>query len=232
MRLDEDMHVHTTYSDGRDTVEEVIDVAKRRGLRRIGFADHVRTDTPWLPDYVEHLRHARQGAEIEVVIGVESKLLDTTGTLDMPTNTSGVERILVADHRLPVGDELLGPRQVRERLGEGLLQRADVWESLLTAYESCASRWRLLQLAHPMSFLAKVGIHEAEIPRQRLEHCARVLAMHGVHVEASERWRCPSPTSLAIFARAGVQLVASTDAHDARAVGHYEFIGCLDRNVA
>jgi len=232
MRLDEDMHVHTTYSDGRNTVEEVIDIAKRRGLRRIGFADHVRASTSWLPKYVEHLRSARRWAGIEVVIGVETKLLDTAGTLDMPTDQRGVERLLVADHRLPINDELLGPRQVRERLDAGVLERSDVWSSLLTAYESCAAIQHALQLAHPLSFLGKVGIQEDEVPIRRLEHFARVLALHGVQVEVSERWQCPSPASLAVFARAGVQLVASTDAHDARAVGRYEFVRCLDQSVA
>ncbi len=228
MRLDEDMHVHTTYSDGRNTVEEVIDVAKRRGLRRIGFADHVRKSTSWLPEYVEHLRRARRWAGLEVVIGVEAKLLDTAGTLDMPSKAPGIDRVLVADHRLPFGDELLGPRQVREGLQEGAIERSEVWESLLVAYESCAVRRRSLQLAHPLSFLAKVGICETEIPEQRLAHFAQLLAEHGGQVEASERWRCPSTTTLAAFARAGVHIVASTDAHDARAVGRYEFIQCLD----
>ncbi|MGH1347038.1 MAG: PHP domain-containing protein [Nannocystales bacterium] len=232
MRLDEDMHVHSTYSDGRNTVEEVIDVAKRRGLRRIGFADHVRASTSWIPAYVNHLQRARRWSGLEVVIGVESKLLDTAGSLDMPADATGIERVLVADHRLPIGDELLGPREVRERLAEGVIQRAEVWSSLLTAYEACASSPYPLQLAHPLSFLAKVGIPEAEVPLHRLDHLAGVLAARDVLVEVSERWRCPSPSTLAVFAQAGVQLVASTDAHDMRSVGRYEFVRCLDLDLA
>ena len=35
-----DYHIHTTYSDGRNTPEEYIEEAIRKGFTRIGFSDH------------------------------------------------------------------------------------------------------------------------------------------------------------------------------------------------
>lgn len=224
MQLDEDMHVHTTFSDGRHSVEVAIDHAKARGLKRLGLADHVRAETDWLATYVEHVSCVRESLDIEVVIGVEAKLLDELGTLDLPDDISGIERILVADHRLPSNGELLGPRQVREALRDGTMSKVEVWDTLLYAYEGCALRYKNLQLAHPLSFVARVGIDEREIPPARIVRFAHAMANAGVAVEVSERWKCPSQGTIAILANAGVELVASSDAHDAGAIGVYDYV--------
>lgn len=227
MQLDEDMHVHTTFSDGRHSVEVAIDHAQTLGLRRLGLADHVRAETDWLPTYVEHVSTLRETLELEVVIGVEAKLLDELGTLDLPDDISGIERILVADHRLPYRGELLGPRQVREALRDGSMAEVEVWDTLLYAYEGCALRYRNLQLAHPLSFVARVGIDEQTIPRARIARFAHAMANAGVAVEVSERWKCPTQGTIAILADAGVELVASSDAHDAGAIGVYDYVRAL-----
>ena len=40
MRLKIDLHVHTVYSDGSGTVEQVLDTARRRGLDGLAITDH------------------------------------------------------------------------------------------------------------------------------------------------------------------------------------------------
>ena len=42
-----DLHTHTTYSDGRDTPEEMIKEALERGLMCFGISDH--SPTPFDP---------------------------------------------------------------------------------------------------------------------------------------------------------------------------------------
>lgn len=76
-----DYHVHTTYSDGRDTPEACIKEAVRAGLREIGFADHITLvnekqkwcmDHSLLPDYTTHiLRLSREHPEIGIRLGIE-----------------------------------------------------------------------------------------------------------------------------------------------------------------
>jgi len=230
--IDEDMHVHSTFSDGRHSAFEVLRSARARGIKRLGFADHVRRDSDWLPTYVHCLRRMRAHTETEIVIGVEAKLLDGLGTLDVPDAREGVERILAADHRLPWHGQLLGPRQVREAMGAGLLSAAEVHETLLAAYEGCARRYQGVQLAHPLSLLARVGVPEADIPRWRLRRFAAVLAEAGAVVEVSERWKCPTRETLKILAEEGVTIVASTDAHDAGMVGRYDYVREATRGLA
>ena len=35
-----DLHIHTTFSDGRNTPEEIMEAAKAAGLRYISITDH------------------------------------------------------------------------------------------------------------------------------------------------------------------------------------------------
>jgi predicted metal-dependent phosphoesterase TrpH len=60
-----DLHLHTTYSDGSYTPEQVVDLARRSGLSAIAITDH---DT--LAGVVP-ARDAAAGSNLEVVPGVE-----------------------------------------------------------------------------------------------------------------------------------------------------------------
>ena len=58
--LAEDMHVHSTFSDGEGTIEENIAAAEERSLTALTCVDHVRRDTDWHPGFVEEVRRARR----------------------------------------------------------------------------------------------------------------------------------------------------------------------------
>ena len=88
--LDEDYHVHSTFSDGVNTVAENVDAAVRAGLRSVCLAEHVRASTSWLPDFVSAVGELRPPAELTVRTGVEAKMLDMTGRLDLPADLAGI----------------------------------------------------------------------------------------------------------------------------------------------
>ena len=61
--LDEDHHVHSTFSDDAvSTVAENVRAARERGLRVVVLADHVRQGSPWVPDFVAAVRELRARA--------------------------------------------------------------------------------------------------------------------------------------------------------------------------
>lgn len=82
--LTQDMHVHSTFSDGKNTIEENIAEAERIGLTELTCVDHVRADTEWVPDYVAAVRGAAEQTPIALHCAVEAKILDTEGRLDVP----------------------------------------------------------------------------------------------------------------------------------------------------
>jgi PHP domain len=50
--LDQDFHVHSTFSDGASTLAENVAAARDRELRTLCLVDHVRRDTAWVPEFV------------------------------------------------------------------------------------------------------------------------------------------------------------------------------------
>ena len=76
-----DLHVHTTWSDGKNTPEEMVNAAIARGMERIGFSDHSYTsfdktgclsesgDGEYRAD-INRLKEKYRG-KIEILCGVE-----------------------------------------------------------------------------------------------------------------------------------------------------------------
>src|SRR5699024_12462286 len=60
-----DLHVHSNFSDGKDSVNKVLDLAKARGVKMLSFVDHDTNLT-----YNEALPYARR-IGIDLVPGIE-----------------------------------------------------------------------------------------------------------------------------------------------------------------
>ena len=122
VNLLQDMHVHSTFSDGRDTLEANVAQAETLGLTQLGCVDHVRADTAWAPAYASAVQRVSGETGVELQCGIEAKLLDTSGALDLPEGIGGVDAIYVADHQVPLADGPNHPDAVRARLERGQLQ--------------------------------------------------------------------------------------------------------------
>src|SRR5436190_1523407 len=118
--LREDHHVHSTFSDGRSTLEENIAEAERIGLGHLGCVDHVRADTTYLPDYSAAVRALRGKTAVSLSVGIEAKILDADGRLDLPAgHLETIDVIYAADHQFPWRDGPRSPRDVKADLDNG-----------------------------------------------------------------------------------------------------------------
>ncbi|MEU0741580.1 PHP domain-containing protein [Streptomyces sp. NPDC006134] len=225
--LAEDFHTHTAFSDGRDSLDAMVRAAAGAGLRTLYVTDHVRRDTRWLPEYTRAVREAaRRAAPLRVVCGVEVKILDTAGRLDLPPDLTGVRHVAVADHRFPLPGGPAAPGEVRDLLAAGELGPEQALDALTEATVAAvhsvpASCTR--HLAHLFSVLPKAGLSEDAVGPERLARIAAACRETGTAVEANEKWRCPGPAALAALRRHGVHLVAGSDAHTAEAVGAWSY---------
>jgi putative hydrolase len=241
--LDQDFHVHSTFSDGASTLAENVGAARDRGLRTLCLVDHVRRDTGWLPEFTAAVAQLRQqevlrgqvgplgqeGARdrpgLRILAGVEAKILDCAGRLDLPSRLDGIDLVLIADHQFPGDDGPVHPVRVRERLGSGAMTAAEAIARLCEATANAARATdRPCMLAHLFSVLPKVGLDEAMVPGPLLASLASQVAEAGAMIEINEKWECPSARTVAALARTGMPVVAGSDSHHCRDVGVYRSV--------
>ena len=222
-----DHHVHSTFSDDAvSSLDQNVAAAAAAGLDTLRLVDHVRRSTDWVPEYLAAVTALRVPEGLTVLTGVEAKILDRSGELDIPALPAGIDRILIADHQFPGADGPLGPTEVRERLAAGW-DTEDALDDLVHALVRAMERHPGNQLAHCFSILPKIGLGEAQLGRERLAAWASAAASTGTLVEVNEKWGCPTPAPLAALRDAGAELVASTDSHEAATVGRYERVRAL-----
>jgi putative hydrolase len=222
--LDEDFHVHSTFSDGASTLAENVEAARDRELRTLCLVDHVRRDTAWVPDFIAAVETYRHQPGLRVLAGVEAKILDTSGRIDTPPDLSGIDLVLIADHQFPSDDGPVHPAEVRAVISGGGMTAAEAIERLCEATANSLGAGSRSLLAHLFSVLPKIGLNEAMVPDSLLTHLAKRVAHAGTMIEVNEKWSCPSVRTVTAMATAGVSLVAGSDSHHCRNIGMYDSV--------
>ncbi len=134
MNFDEDYHVHSTFSDdGSSTLAENVSAAAERGLRTLCLADHVRRDTAWVPEFAAAVGEYRGRPELRVLAGVEAKIWDGSGRLDLPDALDGIDLVLIADHQFPADNGPVHPAEVRSAIAYGEMTAAEAIERVCEA---------------------------------------------------------------------------------------------------
>jgi putative hydrolase len=226
-----DFHVHSTFSDDAlSTIAENLAAAAEVGLAEIRLVDHVRQSTTWVPDFVRAVAGAPTYDGLLVRTGVEAKILNARGELDLPPDLlvgpGGVDAVLIADHQFPGLDGAWTPEQTKARLADGLAV-SDALDLLVGATIAAMESVEWGQLAHCFSILPKIGLSESDLSDEHLAAWAAAAAETGTLIEVNEKWDCPSPRSLRAALAAGAQLVASTDSHVASDVGRYAAVASI-----
>jgi DNA polymerase (family X) len=202
-----DLHCHTTWSDGRASVEEMGQAARERGYEYLAICDHtpaVGAVTGLRPDDVR-----RQGEEIAAA----NELLAPFRIL------RGIECDILPDGRLDLPDDVLAELdwvQASVHGGQRMPRRemtARVEAALRNPHVSC--------LSHPK------GRYINRRPENALdlERVFEIALEQGVAVEVNG---LPDRLDLSgehvrEALRAGVEIVCSTDAHSVRGLDNMEF---------
>src|SRR3984957_19223351 len=185
--LDEDFHVHSTFSDdGASTLAENVRAARQRGLRTVCLVDHVRRDTRWLPEFAAAVEQYRGQPGLRVLPGLR--------------NIGGIDLVLIADHQFPADNGPVHPDEMRAALAFGSITPAEAIERLCEATAQAATgaaaggaaahsvaNGRPL-LAHLFSLLPKIGLNEAMIPDALLTDLAKRVSHAGAMAEVNEKW--------------------------------------------
>ncbi len=192
-----DLHLHTSATDGRASLEEMVEEAQRRGLRYVAVTDHSRRltvahglDAKRLArqiDKIDRINQATRG--ITVLKGIEVDILED-GTLDLPESVlARLDIVVGAVHshfKLP-------PKKQTERILRAMDHRS------------------FSMLAHPSGRL--IGAREAY--RVDMERIVRHAAERGCFLELNGQ---PQRLDLSdVYCRMareqGVLISVNSDAH-------------------
>jgi DNA polymerase (family X) len=195
-----DLHMHTDWSDGRDTLEAMVAEAQRLGRRYVAICDHAK-----------RLKDGRLESQAEAIAALNEEL-------DGIEVLSGVEVDIRADGSLDMADEALAERDwVMASIHAGFDQGAErLTERLLAALENphvdCighpTGRKINLRAPYEIDFERVVGRAAETGTFLEINSQADRLDLIDTHARAA--------------AEAGVLVVVSTDAHEVAHLSHLE----------
>jgi putative hydrolase len=229
--LTQDMHVHSTFSGGANTIEENVAEAERIGLTELACVEHVRGDTRWIPAYVAAVSDSRKRTPVVLRCAVETKVLDIYGCLDLPDELNGVDAVYAASHQAPSPDGPMNPRSTRERIEAGELDPQMVLRWIVGGTVAALRHHEHLVIAHLFSVLPVLGLDERDVSPDLIDSLAIAAAESDARIVVDEHRRCPTARTLRAFLRHGVPLLLGSDSDGSETVGRYDYCAGVLREL-
>lgn len=219
-----DWHTHTSQTDGKASASAMVGAAQQAGVTELHITDHVRESTTWLPEYVAELRALRQSGPIDIVIGIEAKMLDVRGKIDVPTDLTGIEQVIISDHQFPTRNGPVTPDEMERRIIAGEVMASDAVADLVLATSRAVFGYDNVIVGHLFSVLPKAGISFDEVTSDMLDTLAASVREAGAMIEVNEKWATPSLEFVEALCARGVDLVPSSDAHEPGSIAAWDHV--------
>lgn len=188
-------HVHTSYTDGKNSVFEMCARAKEISLPLIAFTEHVRKNLSYdFNEFLSDIERAREESpELIILSGFEAKVL--------PDCTLDVEKSLFEDVDYPIFAFHSFPND------RGLY---------LECLKKVIKNPHVNTWAHPGLFLRKKGY---KLEREELMEVFRLMERHDVLLEINGKYKLPPKEWIKLAGWSGVNFVRGSDAHSVDEVG-------------
>jgi DNA polymerase (family 10) len=170
-----DLHAHTLFVDGKNTVREMLDAAEAKGVHVFALTEHVRTSAlSWWGAYVKEIRTQRRGRQMKVLIGFEANAIGPSGTVDVPDAMwKDVELALGSVHGYYHDDSW-------EKISDGSLPADEALAYEVDKALGLCRNPRIHVLAHPGWLFEK---HYGEMPDAELRAIFRGARDTGTAIE-------------------------------------------------
>ncbi len=227
-----DYHIHTVFSDGKEGPQKCIDEALKKGLREIGFSDHLNPanarqkwcmDHERLPEYFETiLKLRKQYPDIEVRIGIELDYIpNTLAETEKILGSFPFDYVIGSVHYMGEETVDLGPEFY---VGKDIEL---VYENYFNLVTEAASTGFFDIIGHPD--LVRIHRYRPEGDISRLYGMlAAAFEVHDVAFEVNTNGRnkplrsfYPDMKYIGLFAQHGVPVCVNSDAHFPERIGQY-----------
>lgn len=187
-----DWHIHTSYTDGADTVDTYCRRAVSQGLRLLAFTEHVRKNMSYdYPDLLAEIARARREFNLKLLAGCEARVLDTDGALDVAEEV--IERcdiVTAVFHSFAKTDK----------------------ESYLQALKAMLENPHVHIWGHPTLFTRSNHIHLEEA---EMDSIIELCIENQVLIERNLKYRLPEEGFIKLAISKGARFVIGSDAHRA-----------------
>lgn len=220
-----DYHTHCRNSDGRQTVEQIVQAAVSRGLKEVAITDHgplaAGIGVKNAEVYLELKRQADKinaaGSEVKVLVGAEANIRDRDGTLDIPDEVIAELDILIVGlhpYTLPTsvgeGYQLFARNSLRH-LGRAQQEKA-IEANTRATIEALNRHPQIDILAHPGLFFTV-----------EIEAVAQACIKNQVLFEINCGHEHPDISAIIKAESLGVDFIIDSDAHFQETVGNLNY---------
>ncbi len=189
--LNGEWHVHTNYTDGKNSVEEYCAAAVKKGIPLIAFTEHVRKELDYDFDkFVMDIKEARKKyPDLIILVGCETKVLDIEGNLDVSDNILDKCNIVLGDfHSFPCSDK----------------------KSYLTALKNMLKKGKIDVWAHPMLFAKKNNFN---LSKREFKGLIDLCIKNGIVIEKNRRYKLPGKNFMRIVEETNATFINGGDIH-------------------
>ncbi|MGI6145067.1 MAG: PHP domain-containing protein [Clostridia bacterium] len=218
-----DYHLHSSYSDGRCSVEEMVMAASLTGLAEMGLADHgprnlftgLKSEQMLLEIKKEIEQLRPQYPDLQIKLGVEANIVSLNGQLDVGKELiAELDFLIVGLHPYILPDRVVDIpwilRNQTEKIFPSIKNR--VRNENTKALVETIYRYEVDIISHPG---LKMPIDITEVARACLKRdtCWEINTGH----------KFPGLQEVSTVARQGVNFIVNSDAHFAESVGALEY---------
>lgn len=187
-----DCHVHTNYTDGKNSVFEYCQKAKENGLKLIVFSEHVRKTLSY--DYGDLLAEIDRAKfnfkDLTILSGCEAKVLNIDGELDVPESVlDSCDLVTGVFHSFKNNDKRNYLNALKSMLKSSII---DIW-------------------GHPTLFTKKNGI---QLDEDDLKKIISACVDNNILIEINMKYNLPNKDFLKIAVSNGARFVIGSDAHN------------------
>ncbi len=167
----EDNHMHSTYSDGKRSIAELLEYNHLHDQLDLTISDHVNTKTDWFPKYVAEIKELRKKyPDFTVRIGCEVKILED-GTLNTTREIlDASETVIGSVHHFT---------NIKSLKKEELLEKEYELTQMLAAHPDVDV------LGHPFSMCKR--FYNLDAPTEYVEKIYTLCVKNGIKFEFNEK---------------------------------------------
>lgn len=205
-----ELQTHTTWTDGNQSVRDVLEATREQGIHTVAITEHVRRDTDWFDEFVTDVRaESEHFPDITVLVGCEAKALDTAGDLDVTSELAGqCDIVLGSVHRFPDGKGGL--------LEFGALSAAELAEREVELAIGLLRAAPIDVLAHPGGMYQR---RHGEFPAGGMRRIIEASLDRGIAVELNSSYHPDLSSMIALCRELDPFVSIGSDAHDRAEVG-------------